>query len=267
MTELARLMVPAEISEQALLACAVIARHVGGTLAGIQLFGSAIDGGLKPHSDIDLLVIVHTRLGESARRALMLDLLTISVPPGSDGRWRALEVTVVAHEDVVPWRYPARREVQFGEWLRADLQAGIVESPVVDHDLAILLTKARQHSVALVGPSADTLLDPVPSQDFNRALRDTVAQWNTEADWKGDERNIVLALARIWYSAATGKITPKDAASAWALERLPDGFRPVLMAARAGYLDGGQPSALADGRQVGAFIRLVRATIEEILVA
>lgn len=267
MTEMARTIVPADISEQALLACAVIARHAGTTLIGIELFGSAIDGGLKPRSDIDLLVIVRTRLEESARRALMRDLLTISVPPGSDGRWRALEVTVVAREDVVPWRYPARREVQFGEWLRADLLAGIVEPPVVDHDLAILLTKARQHSVALVGRSADSLLDPIPAQDFNAALRDSVTQWNTEADWEGDACNIVLALARIWYSAVTGKIAPKDQAAAWALERLPETFQPLLIAARAEYLDGLPEPVLADGRQVAAFIRFVRAAIEEILVA
>ncbi|PLP99046.1 aminoglycoside adenylyltransferase family protein [Cupriavidus pauculus] len=264
---MARAIVPADISEQALLACAVIARHLGGTLIGIHLFGSAVDCGLKSRSDIDLLVIVRTRLEESARRALMLDLLTISVPPGSDGRWRALEVTLVARDEVVPWRYPARREIQFGEWLRADLQAGIVEPPVFDHDLAILLTKARQHGVALVGPPTAALLDAVPAQDFNRALRDTVAQWNTEADWQDDERNVVLALARIWYSAVTGKIAPKDVAATWVLERVPEAFRPVLIAARAGYLDGGPETALADAGQMAAFIRFARAAIEEILVA
>ncbi|KAI3589778.1 Aminoglycoside 3''-nucleotidyltransferase, ANT(3'')-Ia (AadA family) [Cupriavidus sp. U2] len=266
MTEMARTIVPVDITEQTLLACAVIARHLGGTLMGVHLFGSAVEGGLKPCSDIDLLVIVRTRLEESARRALMRDLLTISVPPGSEGRWRPLEVTVVACDDVVPWRYPARRELQFGEWLRTDLQAGIVESPVLDHDLAILLTKARQHSVALVGPSAETLLDAVPVQDFHRALRDTAAQWNADADWKDDERNVVLALARIWYSATTGKIAPKDVAATWALERLPEAFRPVMIAARAGYLEDGPPSALADARQVEAFIRFARTAIDEMLV-
>jgi len=267
MTEMARTIVPVDISEQTLLACAVIARHSGGTLIGIHLFGSAVDGGLKPCSDIDLLVIVRTRLEESARRALMRDLLTVSVPPGSGGPWRSLEVTVVARDEVVPWRYPARREIQFGEWLRTDLQADIVESPVLDHDLAILLTKARQHSVALVGPSAETLLDAIPAKDFRRALRDTAAQWNAEADWKGDERNVVLALARIWYSAVTGKIAPKDVAATWVLERLHEAFRPVMIAARAGYLDGGPASAPADAQQVAAFIRFARAAIEEILVA
>ena len=34
--------------------------------------------------------------------------------------------------------------------------------------------------------------------------------WNSQPDWAGDERNVVLTLSRIWYSAATGKIAPKD---------------------------------------------------------
>lgn len=88
---------------------------------------------------------------------------------------RPLEVTIVVRDEVVPWRYPPRRELQFGEWLRQDLQA-----------------------------------------DFAQALLDTLGLWNQPADWQGDERNGVLALARIWFSASTGEIAPKDAAAAWA---------------------------------------------------
>ena len=109
-----------------------------------------------------------------------------------------------------------------------------------DHDLAILLTKARQHSVCLVGPPAAELFDAVPQADLSRALLDTVAQWNEAPDWQGDERNVVLALARIWFSAATGEIASKDAAAAWALERLPDEHRPVLARARDAYLAKGK---------------------------
>ena len=124
----------------------------------------------------------------------MLDLLKVSSPPGDGGTWRPLELTVVARSEVVPWRYPARRELQFGEWLRHDILSGTFEPAVLDHDLAILLTKARQHSLALLGPSAATFFEPVPKEHFSKALFDTIAQWNAESDWKGDERNVVLAL-------------------------------------------------------------------------
>jgi hypothetical protein len=166
----------------------------------------------------------------------LLDLLTVSAPPGEDKRLRALEVTVIAHNEVVPWHYPARRELQFGEWLRKNLLAGIFEPAVLDIDLAILLQKARQHSIALLGPAAEELFEQVPKQDFFKALTDTLKQWNSFVDWSGDERNIVLTLARIWYSAATGSIVPKDVAADWVLERLPIEYQPILHEARQAYL-------------------------------
>ena len=39
-----------------------------------------------------------------------------------------------------------------------------------DSDLAILLTQARQCSVALLGPPADSLFEPVPAADLRKAL-------------------------------------------------------------------------------------------------
>ncbi|HHV8648246.1 TPA: AadA family aminoglycoside 3''-O-nucleotidyltransferase [Escherichia coli] len=227
---------PAQVFKQLSHARAVIERHLAATLDTIHLFGSAIDGGLKPDSDIDLLVTVSAAPNDSLRQALMLDLLKVSSPPGDGGTWRPLELTVVARSEVVPWRYPARRELQFGEWLRHDILSGTFEPAVLDHDLAILLTKARQHSLALLGPSAATFFEPVPKEHFSKALFDTIAQWNAESDWKGDERNVVLALARIWYSASTGLIAPKDVAAAWVSERLPAEHRPLICKARAAYL-------------------------------
>ncbi|ORT83181.1 aminoglycoside resistance protein [Burkholderia puraquae] len=259
--------IPDEIAAQVAAACATIERHLGATLKAIHLFGSALDGGLKPRSDVDLLVTVSARADEPTRRALMRDLLAVSAPPGRAGDMRALEVTVVAHDEVVPWRHPARRELQFGEWLRRDLEAGIVEPALVDHDLAILLTKVRQHSVVLVGPPAAALFEQVPARDFVAALLATVAQWNAEPNWRGDECNVVLALARIWYSAATGRIAPKDVAATWVLERLPDTYRPVVAAARAAYLGAEEDAAILSGEPLAAFIGYARRTVESMLSA
>lgn len=255
------------IEPQLACACAVLERHLAPHIVAIHLFGSAVDGGLRPHSDIDLLVTVDAPPDASARQALMRELLDVSAYPGASASLRALEVTVLALADVVPWRYPARRQMQFGEWLRDDIRAGVIEAPMLDHDLAILLAKVRAHSAAIRGPAAQALFAPVPREDLVRALLDTVAQWNTPQDWAGDERNIVLALARGWYTAATGGIAPKDAAATWLLERIAPEHRPVLRMARAGYL--GQA---ADGLDrcpdaVAGFIACARGEIERICAA
>jgi streptomycin 3"-adenylyltransferase len=257
----------AEVSTQLSEVVGVIERHLERPtlLAAVHLYGSAVDGGLKPHSDIDLLVTVTVRLDETTRRALINDLLETSASPGESEILRAVEVTIVVHDDIIPWRYPAKRELQFGEWQRNDILAGIFEPATIDIDLAILLTKAREHSVALVGPAAEELFDPVPEQDLFEALNETLTLWNSPPDWAGDERNVVLTLLpRIWYSAVTGKIAPKDVAADWAMERLPAQYQPVILEARQAYL--GQEDRLASrADQLEEFVHYVKGEITKVV--
>jgi len=56
------------------------------------------------------------------------------------------------------------------------------------------------------------------------------------ADLDSDTRNVILTLARVWATLATGEILPKDAAAEWVMARLPAGHEPVLARARAIYL-------------------------------
>lgn len=70
--------VPAEISVQLSQALNVIGRHLESTLLAVYLYGSALDGGLKPYSDIDLLVAVAAPLNDAVRQALLVDLLEVS---------------------------------------------------------------------------------------------------------------------------------------------------------------------------------------------
>lgn len=255
--------VPPEIASQIDRARVMLQRHLGGAVKAIYLFGSAVDGGLKPKSDIDLMVIVAQPLPETVRHGLLMDLLSVSAWPATESL-RPLEVTVVAQDALRPWRYPPVRELQFGEWLREDLQAGQVEPAIEDHDLLILLTKVRQHSLHLAGAPATELIDPVPEAELARALYDTTTQWNEDADWDNEQCNVVLALARIWLTLATGKIAPKDVAAAWLLERLPPTHRPVLALARAAYLGLADDDLAAKPRQVAEFVRYARAAIDNL---
>ncbi|MFC5870785.1 AadA family aminoglycoside 3''-O-nucleotidyltransferase [Aquincola agrisoli] len=257
--------VPAEISEQLSRALDVIEGHLASALLAVHLYGSALNGGLKPCSDIDLLVTVAAMPDETARQALMLDLLKISAPPGQSKDLRALEVTIVVRNNIVPWRYPARRELQFGEWLREDILTGIVEPAVIDADLALLITQARQHSIALAGPPAAEFFEPVPESDLFSALADTLKLWKTPMDWAGDERNVVLTLARVWYSAATGKIAPKDVAAEWVVERLPDEHQSALSEARQAYLGHCEDRLALRGDQLTDLIAFIKREVTSLL--
>lgn len=253
------------IKKQLVDTVSILKRQLGDTLQTVHLFGSAVHGGLKPLSDIDLLVTVSTPLDATTRAALMSKLLSVSAAPGTDSVRRALEVTIVAQVDVLPWRYPARRQMQFGEWLRDDIESGIYEPVMTDPDLAILLTKVRQCSLALYGPDAQQFFDEVPVIDLQRSLLHTLALWTTEADWAGDERNIVLALARIWYTAVTGDIASKNEAANWAILRLPIECQQIVAAARDEYLGVGTSDLAAFPKEREALLNHIRSSVIAIL--
>jgi len=198
---------------------------------GAYLYGSALAGGLRPRSDLDVLVLTSRPTATEAKRRLAEGLLAISGPGP-----RPVEVTVVAEPDIEPWRYPPRFDLQFGEWHRAALKRGAVEplSAKTNPDVALLLTMVLQSSRPLLGPPAPELLDPVPTADLTRAMLHGVDE--VMPGLVDDTRNSVLTLARIWLTVETGEIGPKDRAADWALERLPPEHREVLARARAIYL-------------------------------
>lgn len=208
---------------------------LGTAMLGAILFGSAVRGGLRADSDLDILVVTDRGTGERERRALIEGLLGLS-RSRSHPKARHLEVTVVAQPDVRPWRYPPPMELQYGDWWRREFEAGDLApwtSP--NPDLAVMLTSARADGVPLVGPPAANLLDPVPPADLERAVRDEIPIL-LPGLLEDDTRNSLLTLARIWYTLETGTIASKDVAAGWALDRLPDGRGEALAIARSAYL-------------------------------
>lgn len=75
------LSIPFEVSQPIAEALGVFEQHLGTELLAVYLYGSALDGGLKPASDIDLLVIIRGGLSEPERAALILALSELSSPP------------------------------------------------------------------------------------------------------------------------------------------------------------------------------------------
>ena len=170
---------------------------------------------------------------------------------------------MVQQSNLRPWRFPPTVELMYGEWLRDDLERGVVPDPGPMPDLGPEVALARQGNVALSGPPPAELLDPVPAADLRHAVVAGVP--SLLADLEGDTRNVLLTLARIWHTVATGAIGSKDDAAAWATERLPDDHRGVLNRARDMYLEGWDeedwgdraPAARALAERLVAEIRLV----------
>jgi predicted nucleotidyltransferase len=224
--------------EQAAQIVALVREVLGDAVLGVYLHGSGALGSLHPTSDIDVFAVANRRTTEEERLALIERLLPISGPGDPTGRSRSVNLEIVAEGDVRPWRYPAWLDFQFGDWYRPEFASGNF-SPwnAANPDLAVLLAVVLQADRPLFGPRPAELLDPVPTADVRRAMLDSIP--DLLGDLEGDERNVVLTLARIWTTLATGAIRTKDGAADWALPRLPAEHRAVLEHACALYVSGG----------------------------
>ncbi|MFF9188075.1 aminoglycoside adenylyltransferase family protein [Streptomyces rochei] len=237
----------------------LVRHHLGDEdVLGVYAHGSATLGGLRPHSDLDLLVVVRNPTTHARRAALTQEMLKLS---GGEGR-RPVELIVVVHGDVRPWRYPPRRDYLYGEWLRDAYERGHVPGPEDDPDLAPLLTMVLRADTPLHGPPPAVLLDPVPHTDLRRAIVAGVPELTAELE--SDTRNVLLTLARIWSTLVTGEIRSKDAAADWALARLPAEHREPLARARAVYLGHERDERWDDGVRpcAGHMVRAIRAAYE-----
>ena len=223
-----------EIPPEAAQAVKVIEELFNSMLVAVYLYGSTAVGGLRKDSDVDLLVVADRALTVSIRRELAERLMLISGRVGAGQGIRPLEVTVVNWHDIVPWRYPPKQEFLYGEWLRDLFESGEIPEPGYNPDLAVLLAQVGNNGISLYGPEAAAVLAPVPLSDIRKGIRDSLPE--LIAGLKGDERNVILTLARMWLTAATGEIGSKDLAAKWATARLPKKQAELLDMARQAYL-------------------------------
>ncbi len=205
----------------------------GGVL-GLYLFGSSVVGGLRPASDLDLLVVTGRSLTTEDRKGLVRFLVQFSGRRATVAAGRPLELTSVVRGQVVPWGYPPVCDFLYGEWLRDEFESGSVPQPHVNPDLAVGFTTLHQHARVLRGPDPSELLPEVPVEDLRQAVRDSLEP--LLGDLAGDERNVLLTLARMVVTLESDLIVSKDDAAGRLLPSLPEPDRSVLALAARGYL-------------------------------
>ncbi len=226
------------IPPEAMDALPLLRRRLGSSLTAVYLHGSAVAEGLRERSDVDLLAVVDESLPASVRASLSTDLMAVSglYPCDPMGR-RPLEVVIVRLADLERMPYPARAEFVYGEWLRGALEAGSVPQAEASPEITLLLAQARREAVPLVGPSIADLVPDIPSDAVRRAIGDLLPELVGSVE--GDERNVLLTLARMWRTLTTGQFVSKDAAADWAGPQLSDHAAATLALARDAYLGGG----------------------------
>lgn len=208
---------------------------LGGAVHAVYLHGSAVSGGLQPQSDIDLLVITSRPMSLWERQELLYRLLILSGPhPRKAKQPRCLELLVFAGTNDLMQSYPAQADFVYGEWLRPELAAGAVPGVVSDPENTLLLAQVRRESVSLMGPQASSLLPDIPRETIRLAIGDALPMLLNGLP--GDERNVLLTLARMWRTAQIGDFASKADAADWAVPKMPIMEADTLDYARRAYL-------------------------------
>jgi predicted nucleotidyltransferase len=190
---------------------------LGETLVGVYAHGSFALGCFNPHlSDLDVLAVTKSALTPAQRSAL---------GPLVAARPR-LEIHFLSETGLSPWRHPAPYDLHFGS-------KGPV-GPGDDHDLAAHFTVARHAGVALVGPPPGDVFPDVPWEDYEDSLRRDLDSCGEH----GGRLYAVLSPARIWATLTERVVHSKASGAAWALERAPEEFRPLISQALETYRSG-----------------------------
>ncbi|MCF7646431.1 DUF4111 domain-containing protein [Bacillus subtilis] len=242
-----------EITAQTLAASAILKEILQDKLLGIYIHGSALGGVLKPQSDIDLLTIIKSPLTAKERSRLLAALMQLSGRhPAQNIDERCLEVMIFTQADLAANEFPARADFVYGEWLRDSFEAGEVPLANSDPEYTLVLAQAYNEAFALYGPEVQTLLTQNTSEHIKAGMR--ILLPSLMEGLHGDERNVLLTLARMLYTATTGQFTSKDHAALWAIALLSERSANVLSYARSAYLGeviddwsgrGSEASALA----------------------
>lgn len=194
---------------------------LAGDLVGIYLHGSSVGQGLQPQSDLDLLLVTAHPLTPEGREQYLGRLLTLSAHyPNRSTTTRCLDVLAVTSAELQDLIYPASCQFIYGEWLRQGFEEGEPLAPLADPVVTLLLAQAWHEAQPVWGSPFKSLAHPTPQGTVKKALLDSLP--NLLAGLIGDERNVLLTLARMWRTAVAGDFVAKDVAARWAASRLPE---------------------------------------------
>lgn len=211
-----------------------LTRLLGANLIGIYLHGSLALGGFNPqHSDIDLLIVVHTSLPPDIKHEVARLVLASSRNP------HPLELSILTDENLYPWRYPTPFDFHYSEAWRERTQQEFDNGSAPswadahDPDLAGHITIVNHCGIVLAGKPIAEALPPVPRTDYLTSVLNDVLDapeyiHTNPVYW-------ILNPCRVYWYLLEGRISSKEEAGAWAVDYLPEPYCAVVRQALASY--------------------------------
>ena len=228
------------------------------SVVGVYLHGSLAMNCFNPHhSDLDLLAVTNDHLSHDTKRHLAELMLRISGAP------HPIEMSIIAHTDLVPWQYPTPFDFHYSETWRAYIQHNLADGGVrhwndnmlTDPDLAAHVTITKNRGVCLYGESIAQVFPDVPEQDYVASiLADVVGALNAIQD---DPIYAILNTCRVYAFFQNSLICSKYEGGHWALTVVPMELRPVIVLALEAYATTSQGGQFDSGA-VAAFAAYMR---------
>lgn len=243
---------PAAVRDQIARLVSGFRAIAGDNLLGVYLHGSLALGCFNPlRSDLDILAVTHAALGADARRRLAAFLPDVSQQP------YPVEVSLLLHGDLHPWRHPTPFDFHYSESWRAAYAAQLAGGDQTwtgqahtDPDLAAHITVVRQRGVRLCGPPIPEVFPDVPRSDYLDSVHGDVL--SDEFGLASADAPPVYALlngCRTLAYLVCGQIRSKDEGGEWAQRHLPPAYHAAVEQALFAYRnlagDEGMDSAAA----------------------
>ena len=143
------------------------------------------------------------------------------------------------------------------------MEAGEYPQACNDPDIMILLWQARKNSITLKGAESKELIPAIPFHEIKKAIWFSLP--GLISSFKGDERNVLLTLSRMWFTLVTEEITTKDVAAKWVILKLPERFPPLLTTAKEAYLGNLSDEWETVEKEAMALVEYMKKQIEELL--
>jgi hypothetical protein len=205
-------------------------------LIGIYLHGSLAMGCFNPHhSDLDLLVMTTNYMSLTTKRQIIEYLLRCSRQP------RPIEISFLAHSQLLPWRYPTPFDLHYSEMWRDtyadDLLSGTWQAwntnQQRDPDLAAHITVINARGICLTGEPIAAIFPVVPADNYRASLATDIHD-SLEAI-VSDPVYAILNCCRTYAYIRDGHIFSKEEGGRWALDVLLAKYCDTVSAALAAY--------------------------------
>ncbi len=237
---------------------------LGSQFVGMYVYGSLVLGDFDPAaSDIDFLVVTDGELSERSFAALAE--MHARFAQGRSSWANRIEAAYIPrqalnHAPPTAGRYP---QVEKGTQLfRAPLEPG----------WAFQRYTLRERGVAVSGPPASTLIEPVEPDEMRRAAAAILDDWlersRSDPGWLGWARErqalafIVLTACRLLYSVESGSVASKPACAQWATQQLAPRWTPLIERALASQHARGHSSD-GDVQEMLAFLAEARILVRQ----